>query len=415
MIFAGYFFMYAMKEITPETSRFIHEHRHDDVRLLALQAGKYPDVDMTEAVVQIAGWQIAEKKVPSWAQTEGIRYPLHLSMEQCSSEVTARYKASLVGGDTFADLTAGLGVDCSFIARRFRQADYVERQEVLCELARHNFPLLGVGHIRVHQADGTEYLRTMDPVDCLFLDPARRDSHGGKTVAIADCEPNVCALEPLLVERGRVVMIKLSPMLDMASALNDLKHVREIHIVAVNNECKELIIILEKRDLPFEQPNKEVVISCEQVVNNFVHQHVEFTLSQERNASCVMAEQVEGYLYEPGAALLKAGAYRILSERYGVKKLHTNSHLYTSNTEIDFPGRCFRVIAVSGFGKKELKSFLAGVDKANLTVRNFPSSVADLRKKLKLKEGGDVYLFATTLADGEKVLIKCEKCHSIRP
>lgn len=415
MIFAGYFFIYAMKEISPETSRFIDEHRHDDVRLLALQAGKYPDVDMTEAVVQIAGWQIAEKKVPSWAQTEGIRYPQHLSMEQCSSEVTARYKASLVGGDTFADLTAGLGVDSSFIARRFRQADYVERQEVLCELARHNFPLLGVGHIRVHQADGTEYLRTMDPVDCLFLDPARRDSHGGKTVAIADCEPNVCALEPLLIERGRVVMIKLSPMLDMASALNDLKHVREIHIVAVNNECKELIIILKKQDLSSEQSNKEIVISCEQVVNNFVHQHVEFTLSQERNASCVMAEQVEGYLYEPGAALLKAGAYRILSERYGVKKLHPNSHLYTSDTEIDFPGRCFRVIAVSGFGKKELKSFLAGVDKANLTVRNFPSSVADLRKKLKLKEGGDVYLFATTLADGEKVLIKCEKCHFLRP
>ncbi len=413
MIFAGYFFLCTMKEISPETSRFIDEHRHDDVRLLALQAGKYPDVDMTEAVVQIAGWQIAEKKVPSWAQTEGIRYPQHLSMEQCSSEITARYKASLVSGDTFADLTAGLGVDCSFIARRFRQADYVERQEVLCELARHNFPLLGVGHIHVHQADGTAFLKTMNRVDCLFLDPARRDSHGGKTVAIVDCEPNVCALEPLLVERGRIVMIKLSPMLDMASALNDLKHVREIHIVAVNNECKELIIILEKRDFSSEQSNKEVVISCEQVVNNFVHQHVEFTLSQERNASCIMAERVGDYLYEPGAALLKAGAYRILSERYGVKKLHPNSHLYTSDTEIDFPGRCFRVIAVSGFGKKELKSFLTGVDKANLTVRNFPSSVSDLRKKLKLKEGGDIYLFATTLADGEKVLIKCEKCHSV--
>lgn len=413
MIFAGYFFLCTMKEISPETSRFIDEHRHDDVRSLALQAGKYPNIDMAEAVVQIAGWQIAEKKVPSWAQTEGIRYPQHLSMEQCSSEITARYKASLVSGDTFTDLTAGLGVDCSFIARRFRQADYVERQEVLCELARHNFPLLGVGHIHVHQADGTAFLKTMNRVDCLFLDPARRDSHGGKTVAIADCEPNVCALEPLLVERGRIVMIKLSPMLDMASALNDLKHVREIHIVAVNNECKELIIILEKRDFSSEQSNKEVVISCEQVVNNFVHQHVEFTLSQERNASCIMAERVGDYLYEPGAALLKAGAYRILSERYGVKKLHPNSHLYTSDTEIDFPGRCFRVIAVSGFGKKELKLFLTGVDKANLTVRNFPSSVADLRKKLKLKEGGDIYLFATTLADGEKVLIKCEKCHSV--
>jgi 16S rRNA G966 N2-methylase RsmD len=333
-------------------------------------------------------------------------------MEQCSSEVTARYKASLVKGDSFADLTAGLGVDFSFIARNFNQADYVERQEVLCELAQHNFPLLGLNHVRIHQADGTEFLKTMKPVDCLFLDPARRDSNGGKTVLIADCEPDVCALEDLLVERAHTVMIKLSPMLDMASALNELKYVSEIHIVAVNNECKELIIILDKGGSEGNSIDNEVVISCKQVVNNFVHQHLDFTISEEKKAVCTLAEKVESYLYEPGAALLKAGAYRILSERYGVKKLHANSHLYTSDVEVDFPGRCFRVLAVSGFGKKELKSFLQGVEKANLTVRNFPSTVAELRKKLKLKEGGDVYLFATTLANGDKVLIKCEKLNS---
>lgn len=398
-----------MKELSPETLAFIDSHRGDDVRTLALQAKKYPAVDMAEAVVQIAGYQIAEKKVPLWAQTAGIRYPQHLSMEQCSSEVTARYKASLVSGDTLTDLTAGWGVDCSFLARNFRCADYVERQETLCRIAAHNFPLLGLPHVRIHCADAVEYLQSMEPVDCLFLDPARRDSHGGKTVAIAECEPDVCRLEPLLVEKGKTVMIKLSPMLDMASALRDLQYVRRIHVVSVNNECKELIILLRKAPDEEEAAAGEVIISCEQVVNNSVHQHFQFTFSEEKSAGCPLAESVSNYLYEPGAALLKAGPYRLLATRYGVEKLHPNSHLYTSSGLVDFPGRRFRVTAVSGFGKKDLKVLLEGVEKANLTVRNFPSSVAELRKKLKLKEGGDTYLFATTLASGEKVLIRGEK------
>lgn len=398
-----------MKELSPETLAFIDSHRGDDVRTLALQAKKYPAVDMAEAVVQIAGYQIAEKKVPLWAQTAGIRYPQHLSMEQCSSEVTARYKASLVSGDTLTDLTAGWGVDCSFLARNFRCADYVERQETLCRIAAHNFPLLGLPHVRIHCADAVEYLQSMEPVDCLFLDPARRDSHGGKTVAIAECEPDVCRLEPLLVEKGKTVMIKLSPMLDMASALRDLQYVRRIHVVSVNNECKELIILLRKATDEEETAEGEVIISCEQVVNNSVHQHFQFTFSEEKSAGCPLAESVGNYLYEPGAALLKAGPYRLLATRYGVEKLHPNSHLYTSSGLVDFPGRRFRVTAVSGFGKKDLKVLLEGVEKANLTVRNFPSSVAELRKKLKLKEGGDTYLFATTLASGEKVLIRGEK------
>lgn len=398
-----------MKELSPETLAFIDSHRGDDVRTLALQAKKYPAVDMAEAVVQIAGYQIAEKKVPLWAQTAGIRYPQHLSMEQCSSEVTARYKASLVSGDTLTDLTAGWGVDCSFLARNFRCADYVERQETLCRIAAHNFPLLGLPHVCIHCADAVEYLQSMEPVDCLFLDPARRDSHGGKTVAIAECEPDVCRLEPLLVEKGKTVMIKLSPMLDMASALRDLQYVRRIHVVSVNNECKELIILLRKAPDEEEAAAGEVIISCEQVVNNSVHQHFQFTFSEEKSAGCPLAESVGNYLYEPGAALLKAGPYRLLATRYGVEKLHPNSHLYTSSGLVDFPGRRFRVTAVSGFGKKDLKVLLEGVEKANLTVRNFPSSVAELRKKLKLKEGGDTYLFATTLASGEKVLIRGEK------
>ena len=391
-------------QISSETLRFIEENARADVRSLALQAKKYPQVDMAMAVVQIAGRQIAEAKVPSWYHTEGLLYPKHLSMEQCSSEATAIYKAGLVEGDSFADLTGGFGIDCSFLSRKFKQADYVERQTELCELAKHNFPLLGL-NIGVHNEDGVEYLKQMQPVDCLFLDPARRDGHGGKTVAIADCEPDVSALEDLLVEKAKKVMVKLSPMLDLSLALKHLKYVREVHIVSVNNECKELLLILQK-----ESASSDITIHCEHIVNASEHQSFSFTQEQERTSDCPLATEVGAYLYEPNASILKAGAYRSLTQTYACKKLHASSHLYTSEQFIeDFPGRRFRVEAVSGFGKKELKDFLQGLEKANLTIRNFPSSVADLRKRLKLKEGGEDYLFATTLADESKVMIKCRK------
>ena len=399
-----------MPTLNQATTDFIKTHLHDDVRTLALQSSRYPDVDMNEALIQISGRQIAEKKIPSWAQETDILYPKHLSMEQCSSELTARYKATLVQGESLTDLTAGLGVDFSFIARNFKKADYVERQAYLCDLATHNFTVLGLKQASVHCADGIEYLKKMQPVDCLFLDPARRDSHGGKTVAIADCEPNVCTLEPLLTEKGKIILIKLSPMLDMHSALNDLKSVKELHIVSVNNECKELIIILRGKESATTHTDNEIVISCEQLVNNSQSQHFSFKISEEKEATCTITSEIKEYLYEPGAALLKAGPYKLIGTRYGVEKLHANSHLYTSSHLIDFPGRRFKVIGYSGFGKKELKAFMKDLEKANLTVRNFPTTVAELRKKLKLKEGGDIYLFATTLSNGEKVLIKGIKC-----
>ncbi|MBQ7350910.1 MAG: SAM-dependent methyltransferase [Bacteroides sp.] len=395
-------------QISPETIRFIEEHASDDVCQLALQTKKYPQVDLSTAMVQISGRQIAEAKIPSWSKVQGLLYPKHLSMEQCSSEATACYKAELVKGDTLADLTGGFGIDCSFLSRKFKKADYVERQAELCDLARHNFPLLGL-HIDVHNEDGVEYLKRMNPVDCLFLDPARRDSHGGKTVAISDCEPDVSALEELLVEKARTVMVKLSPMLDLSLALKTLKHVVEVHIVSVNNECKELLLILQKHPV-----SSEVSIHCEHMVNSNEHQHFVFTQEQERTSDCSLANEVGAYLYEPNASILKAGAYRSLTQSYEVKKLHSSSHLYVSSRLIeDFPGRRFQVEAVSGFGKKELKTFLQGMEKANLTIRNFPSSVADLRKRLKLKEGGEDYIFATTLTDESKILIKCKKVLSV--
>ena len=204
-------------------------------------------------------------------------------------------------------------------------------------------------------------------------------------------------------------MVKLSPMLDLSLALNTLKYVREAHVVSVNNECKELLLILQKTSI-----SSDVLIRCKQFVNSYEPQSFSFTKEQERTSDCPLATEVDAFLYEPNASILKAGAYRSLTQTYDVKKLHASSHLYVSPQFIeDFPGRRFKVEAVSGFGKKELKDFLQGMEKANLTIRNFPSSVADLRKRLKLKEGGEDYLFATTLADESKVLIKCKKVASL--
>lgn len=393
-----------MNPLAEATLEFIRTHANDDARTLALQAPKYPGVDMPTAIVQIAGRQAAADKIPSWHNTEGILYPRHLSLEQCSSEITARYKASLVEGESFADLTGGFGIDCAFLSARFGQAAYVERQEELCNIAANNFPLLGLQHIDVHHDDGVEYLHEMAPVDCLFIDPARRNEHGGKTIAISDCEPDVAALEELLLAKARRVLIKLSPMLDLTLALRDMPHAHEAHIISVNNECKELLLILDR------EPATEVAIHCDNLATGKGDQHFTFTREQEQKARCAYTPQPGAYLYEPNASLLKAGAFCCLTSIYKVEKLHPNSHLYTSAALVtDFPGRAFRIQSTSTFNKKELKESLSDIKKANITVRNFPASVAELRKRIKLAEGGDTYLFATTLADEQKVLIRCTK------
>jgi len=232
-----------------ETRQFIQEHRHEDVRSLALQAARFPLVNMPLALTQIWGLQIAAEKIPTWYATEGILYPKHLSMEQCSSEMTARYKASLIQGDTLADLTGGFGIDCAFLSSRFEQVTYVEQQEELCRLAAHNFQTLKLHHIKVENCDGVEYLHQMVPVDCLFIDPARRDRQGGKTIAIADCTPDVTELQKVLLSKSQTVMVKLSPMLDLSLALHDMPSTKEVHIVSANNDCKELLLI------PREKPN----------------------------------------------------------------------------------------------------------------------------------------------------------------
>lgn len=398
--------------LSEDTLRFIHEHRNDDVRALALQARKYPAVEMPAAITQIAGWQIAKEKVPTWAGIDEILYPVHLSMEQCSSEITARYKAEIIAAgatdktDTFTDLTGGFGIDCAFLSACFKQATYVERQQALCEIAAHNFPLLDLRHITVCNEDSVAHLQSMSPVDWIFIDPARRDGHGGKTVAISDCEPNVAALEELLLQKAQHVMVKLSPMLDLTLAVNDLKHVQEAHIISVNNECKELLLILGRNE---ELSVEDIPIHCINLTHSQGQQTLTFTRGQEKDCACTYTPILKAYLYEPNASILKAGAFRSLSTIYKVEKLHPNSHLYTSDEYIaDFPGRKFRITANCSFNKKEVKDMLGAEKKANLTVRNFPATVAELRKRLKLAEGGDSYLFATTLADEKKVLIGCK-------
>ncbi|TGY27208.1 SAM-dependent methyltransferase [Bacteroides caecimuris] len=399
-------------QISPETQLFIREHSSDDVRALALQAKKYPDIDMPTTITQIAGRQVAAEKIPSWREMEEIWYPKHLSLEQCSSETTARYKARLFQGDSLTDLTGGFGIDCSFLAAGFKSATYVERQEELCEIAAHNFPILNLNHINVRNEDGVAYLQTMSPVDCIFLDPARRNEHGGKTVAISDCEPDVAGLEELLLSKAKRIMVKLSPMLDLSLALKELKHTQEVHILSVNNECKELLLLLGQ-EAPTEQaPPEEIPIRCANLFTKGAQeeQHFAFTREQEQRSQCTYTDSLGDYLYEPNASLLKAGAFRSVATAYSVRKLHPNSHLYTSDTFIEnFPGRIFRIVNQCSFNRKEAKESLADLKKANVTVRNFPATVAELRKRLHLTEGGDTYLFASTLNDGRKVIIRCEK------
>lgn len=386
------------------TAAYVRLHRDDDVERLALSPGEAAGVDLHLALQEIEGRQRLGRKVPSWAAVEGLRLPPRLALEQCSGEAAALYKARLAHsllprGGSMADLTGGLGVDFAVQARLFDRCTYVEHNEKLCALARHNLPLLGLGRARIVCAEAERYLAAMEPVDWLYLDPARRDTAGRKTVFIADCRPDVTELAPLLLEKGRYVLLKLSPMLDTADAVRRLPAVAEVHVVADGGECKELLLLLCRGH------EGEPVVTCVDGPRVFA-----FRPGEEQAASPAPAAKLRRYLYEPGAALLKAGALKLTAVRFGLEKLHPNSHLYTSDRLTgDFPGRTFLVEGVYGFSKKELRRFAADCPQANLTLRNFPGTTAELRRRLRLKEGGDRYCFATTPADGGKVLIVCRK------
>jgi 16S rRNA G966 N2-methylase RsmD len=487
------------------TLDFIRQHQDDDVRQLAFLGSKYPEVDMPFALDQIRGRKMARVKLPRWASIDGIIYPPHISMEQCSSEQTALYKAELAarllglspsssengeekesenasnlhlseicefagkgavdsefakneatckkqqilteskenvneikgephGGDFseetgFVDLTGGFGVDFSYIASRLGvKSMYVERQAHLCEAAKENFGRLGLKNAIVKNGDGIEVLhsfaskneaaasdslgitedqsrsllKTNLGLKLIFIDPARRDDAGNKVVSLKDCTPDVTLLQEEMLSKADYVIIKLSPMLDWHRAVSELNCVKEVHIISVNNECKELLLVLSARNMG------NLRIYCVNDAQSFVCDELDMESSSVKIALSTLEEMQ--YLYEPNASLMKAGCFSVLSERYGARMLSKNSHLFVSMEPIeDFPGRSFRIIVISSFNKKELKRHLSSITKANIATRNFPLSVAELRKRLKLKDGGETYIFATTLSDESHVLVITEK------
>jgi hypothetical protein len=412
-----------------QTQRFIRENANKDIRTLALSGSKYPDVDIPFALDQIAGRQTARKKIPRWADIDDVVYPPHLSMEQCSSEQTALYKASMVEGETLVDLTGGFGVDFSFMSCGFKKSIYVERQKHLCEIADSNFGVLKLTGANVVCGDGVEYLETLDHVSWIYLDPARRNEHGGKTYAISDCMPDVTEIKDLLLAKADKVMVKLSPMLDWRKAVDDLGNcVSEVHIVSVDNECKELLLIMQRGAAEL----KVVCVNNDEVfvfgskggtspdpsqggengwsADNILSSNFSSESPSLREGLGVGSLSTAPYLYEPNASIMKAGCFAELERAFGARQVERNSHLFVSEHFIeDFPGRKFRVEKVTTLNKKDIKNALDGIVKANITVRNFPMSVEQLRKRLKIKEGGSDYIFATTLMDKSHVLLLCSR------
>ncbi len=406
-------------EINPQTLDFIAAHATDDVRTLALK-GSPEGVDLPFALNQIAGRQTARRKLPSWSALDGIVYPPHLSMEQCSGESAASYKAAVVRrllpqGDTLVDLTGGFGVDFSFLARLFRKAVYVERQDHLCDVAAHNVALLGLSHATVVCTDGVEYLRSMPPVSLIYIDPARRSATGGRTFAISDCTPDVSLLRQLLVSKAEYVMVKLSPMLDWRKAVADMGGlVSEVHIVAEGGECKELLLVLTASSGGVGRlccANDGVAFTVAEGSPSDVDRLCRLTCGSGVTKADLFGEKSSPlYLYEPDASVMKSGCFGAVETRFGVRQIGPNSHLFLSHTPVThFPGRGFVVEKVSGMNKKELRTMLNGISQANITVRNFPIGVPELRRKLRLSDGGSTYIFATTLADSAHVLIGGKK------
>lgn len=393
------------------TREFIRQHREDDIRQLALRGTKDPEVDLAFALQQIDGHRRAQDKLPSWAAIEGIVWPPHLSMEQCSSERTARYKAEVAGsGESFVDLTAGFGVDAAFIAKSFKRTVCVELQPALCAISSENFRLLGLQQIEVVNGNGVDYLHSMPPADLVFIDPARRDEHGGRTYGIADCTPNVLDFIDELLMKAQRVMIKLSPMLDWRKAVEDIgkEHVSAVHIVSVNNECKELLVEVKGRK---GEMVKDMTVVCVNLLSDGSEERFEFDAQAPSPIKILPSSLFPlPFLYSPNASVMKAGCFDLLAERFGVMPLHANSHLFVSEVMVpDFPGRGFVIERVTSMNKRDLKESLAGVTQANIAVRNFPMSADELRHRLKLRDGGNIFIFATTIENVGHQLLICRK------
>ena len=400
-----------------KTRDFIEQNLDADIRQLALKGCRDKDVDIDVAIRQIAGRQTARRKLPSWAALDGILYPPHLNMEQCSSEQTARYKAGICSSHpspkTLVDLTGGFGVDFAFMSEAFDEATYVERNSELFAISSANMKILAP-KAKCLNEDGLEVLHRLDHVSMIFMDPARRDHHGARTYGISDCTPNVLEIKDELLQKADTVMLKLSPMLDWHKAISDLgeEHVKEVHIVSIQNECKELLLVLENGEKRRSTEDRGYTLHCVNFNSDGSMQQFKIPASPISHSTFPIPHSpslISHFLYEPNASIMKAGCFAEVEQSFEVSQLAPNSHLFASDQAIaDFPGRKFRVTAVTSMNKQELKQALKDIRQANIAVRNFPMSVADLRKRLKLSEGGNDYIFATTLTEGKKVLIICQ-------
>ena len=399
------------EEMTNE--EFIKQHRNENPLSLALK--KAPEgIDLQWCLRQIEGYGIAKKKLPEWTKTDNIWFPPRLSMEQCSSETTARYKQAIaerLGCKVLIDLTGGFGIDFSYMARNMENAFYIEQQEVLCNIASHNFPLMGLQNIKIYNtaceefwnqyvSDSTTAEKQREKI-LIYLDPARRNNKGEKVFSINDCTPDVTLLQDSLLENSAYIMLKLSPMLDIAQARRQLKDISEIHIVSVKGECKELIFVMSK-------DSDRQHYYCVNLETDEAPFTSDTSATTEQAEIAIPSEITEGaFLFEPNASIMKAGVQNAFARRYNLKKLHPMSHLFLGKEPIqNIPARQFIIERMSDFQKGNLKSFMQDIRQANLTIRNFPSTVEDLKKRLKIKDGGNIYLFATTLSDDTHVLIR---------
>ena len=387
--------------INEATQQFILTHINDDVRTLALKGCNDPEVDVAFALTQISGRQQIKQKLPRFYENMQVMLPIRLSLEQCSSEDTAAYKAQIIKGKHLTDLTGGFGIDCWALADNFNTVDYVERNEELCKVAEHNFSILTKTHVHCHCADGIEFLGQHPQADVIYLDPARRDRSGGKVVQISDCEPNILQHLPLLLQNERDVWVKLSPMLDFHATLQKLP-IQEVYIVSVKNECKELLLHLHAH-----APSSACIHAVDLQANDT--STFSFTLEEEHACPLHIANELGEYLYEPNASIMKAGGYKLYADRLKLQKLDANSHLYTADHLLDHAhGKCFRVIKCYGLDKKSIKQLRTEYPKCNIATRNFPISAETLRQKLGIKEGGTQQVFGTTFKS-KHILILTER------
>ena len=383
-----------------EIQEFINNNLYSEITALLFKKSPFPTVDIKELVEQIEAKKKCKDKLPTWFNSKNIYYPNKLNIEQTSSEVTAKYKSHLIKGKTLIDITGGLGVDTFYFSKYFQNVIHCEINKELSLIAKANFKTLKANNIDLVSKDGIDFLKeTTKDIDWIYVDPSRRHENKGKVFLLEDCLPNIPELLSFLFQKTNNIMMKTSPLLDISKGINSLQSVKEIYCIAVNNEVKELLWLLEKGF------NEETVINTINITKNY-NQVFSFLMDQEKHTQAIFSEP-EDYLYEPNAAILKAGAFNTISEKLKLNKLHPNSHLYTSHKLInDFPGRVFSIESVLPYSKTTLKKLKNS--KANITTRNFSESVASIRKKHHITDGGKTYLFFTTSLSG-KIIVETKK------